>query len=157
MIYIVDEDVAQLRPEESELKLRGYEVTFLRNADLAFDVLVSCENCHVDLVLIDVMLATNEDAAMSRYSREKTDNFLRTGLLLLADLVDQNKTVFPTKAVLFTCSAGKALLAAVKQASDQYRIPLLRKRDFNTAFEFADRVEDILRKVNGKGASHERN
>ena len=144
MIFIVDEDIAQLRSFKTELEVRGYTVKPIRNADEAFDILVSFETDDVDLVLIDVMLAAGCDESTSRYNRENSDNFMKTGLLLLNDLILQNPDVFPAKAIIFTNSTNEALLGAIGKVCEEHGVLIMKKKDFETAYEFGNTIEGIL-------------
>ncbi len=147
MIYIVDEDRRQLRAEKSELEFRGFEVEFLGDADIAFSTLISVKPKDVDLILIDVMLAANEDSMISRYSRSSSDNFMKTGLLLLKDLIQQNKKVFPSKAVLFTNTTSDSLLSEVRNVCTEYKIELISKREYRSTFEFGDKIESFIKNM----------
>jgi len=85
MIYFVDEDFRKLRVLVSELRINGFDATILRDADSAYHQLVSEKKANIDLVIIDVMLAVNPDISKSRYTRANTDDYHKTGLLLLED------------------------------------------------------------------------
>lgn len=145
MIYIVDEDVIQLRPYAMELKILGYEVKQIDNADAAFDIL--CQASDVELVLVDIMLATG-DSKTSRYDRESTDDFLKTGLLLLDDLYKHNQTLFPSKLAIFSMGSQNWLVTKIKEASSKYKIPYLRKRDYPSPYQFGQKIHDLLNNKN---------
>ncbi|HWD19121.1 MAG TPA: hypothetical protein VHB20_07565 [Verrucomicrobiae bacterium] len=144
MIYFVDEDVAQLRPFRAELIYRGYNVKILTDADLAFATLSGAQPEAIQLAIIDVMLATATDELVSRYSRSDTNNFHQTGLILLEDLVKSNAAVFPKHAVFLTHATNDALFARIKMVADKHNMPLLRKRDFESALAFGDKIQAIL-------------
>lgn len=141
MIYFVDEDVGQLRPWAIELRMRGFGVEMLRNADVAWERLLNTTD--VELVLIDIMLAAQEND-QSRYSRAATDNYLETGLVFLDELVQQRPQYFPARAAILTMTGLPRLLQKAQLACQKYNIPLLRKFEFATPLEFGDEIEGIL-------------
>jgi ActR/RegA family two-component response regulator len=145
MIYLVDEDVKKLRAFKSELEFRGYEVIRIRDADEAFSALCNVRPADVTLVIVDIMLSANSDISASRFTRESTDNFLETGLVLLDDLVQHNPECFPKLACFLTYATNVGLVAKIDRAASKHGIPLLRKRTFLTAYEFADQIESIIR------------
>lgn len=144
MIYFVDEDIGQLRSWVIELRMRGHKVSTIRDADEAWNRLVRCVDAR--LVLIDVMLGVDDRS--SRFPRDRTNNHLETGLHLLDDLCSQNPALFPEKAAILTMTGIQRLLKLAQEKASDLRIPFLRKFDYPTPFEFANRVEAIL----GNGA-----
>lgn|ERR1700690_1302493 len=147
MIYFIDEDIAQLRPFRAELTFRGYEVTTLPDADSAFSVLVKANPESLQLAIIDVMLAANPDERASRYQRSNTNNFHKTGLLLLEDLIHFNPTTFPKHAAFLTHATNNDLIAEIDSVVHKHHIPFLRKRDFESALAFGERIETILKEI----------
>lgn len=142
MIYMIDEDVIQLRPFALELKIRGYEVVQIDNADEGYRALSEAKN--IELVLVDIMLTT-EDKDVSRYSRESTRDFLNTGLLLLQDLIYVNPTFFPSRAVIFSMSSQEWLVSEIKEISDKHKIPYLRKSEYPSPFKFGNVIDGIIK------------
>ena len=149
MIYFVDEDHRKLRALVTELNFFGYKSKVINDADTAFDELSIVTSNEVDIVIIDVMLAVKINGDKSRYSRDRTDDYHKTGLLLIDDLAISNSAVFPTKAIFFTHASSQSLLAQVDEKAKKHKTLYLRKKDFNTALEFATRVDEIIKK---KGA-----
>jgi hypothetical protein len=144
MIYFVDEDYRQLRALVSELLFRGLQAEIIQDADTAYAKLSAIDGATVDLVFIDVMLAASSDETRSRYSRAATDEFHRTGLLLLDDLAKSNPKVFPKKAIYLTHASNGKLIAAIDESARCHGIKMLKKRDFRTAHDFGIVVESIL-------------
>lgn len=141
MIYLVDEDVNQLSAFAEELRFRGYSVLQIDNADSAYDSLLAAQD--IELVIVDVMLGT-ADPEISRFTREKTMDFLTTGLSLLDDLFFVDAQKFRNKVILFSMTSTPNLLQVVQRASQQYSAPFLRKRDYVSPFSFGERVQAIL-------------
>jgi len=147
MIYIVDEDVGQLRPLECELRLRGHRVEILRNADLAFAALSSCKDA--EIAIIDVMLAVKDGADGSRYGIEETDEGVTTGLCFLEDLAKFNEAFFPKHAAILTQASRPQVLAKIEAACKLHRIPFWRKITFQTVFDLADTIETQMKAIKG--------
>jgi ActR/RegA family two-component response regulator len=145
LIYLVDEDVSQLSAFADELRFRGYNVKQIENADDAYSWLVAAQD--VQLVIIDVMLGTL-DPDTSRFSRDKTLDFLTTGLALIKDLVDHDPDKFKHKLVLFTMTSTPNLVMEVQHASQEYHAPFLRKRDYVSPYSFGTKIEEILSGTN---------
>lgn len=144
MIYFVDEDYRKLRALVSELKFNGYEAKIIRDADTAFVELSEVTLEAVDLVLIDVMLAANADEKNSKYPRDKTDDYHKTGLLLLDDLVHINPTVFPKKASYLTHASNNELISLITISAKNHDIKMLRKKDYDTAYDFGQNIVKII-------------
>lgn len=143
MVYFIDEDYRKLKVLVTELKFRGLSSEVIRDADSAYHRLWNVSLEHIDLVIIDVMLSAKASGA-SRYSREKTDDYHKTGLVLLDDLVLANPDVFPKKAVFLTNASSDALYAQVKASAKDYKIECLRKSSFETAFQFGAKITEIV-------------
>ncbi len=141
MIYLVDEDVNQLSAFAEELRFRGFDVLQIDNADSAFDCLLAAQD--IELVIVDVMLGT-ADPEISRFSRERTTDFLTTGLALLDDLFLVDGQKFKSKILLFSMTSTPTLLQAVQRASSQYGAPFLRKRDYVSPYAFGEKVQAFL-------------
>jgi DNA-binding response OmpR family regulator len=141
MIYIVDEDVIQLRPYAIELEIRGYNVKQLNNADCAYRILSQAKD--IEFVLLDIMLAT-EDSNTSRYKREETRDFIKTGLLLLEDLNLANPEYFPSHVAVFSMGSQEWLVKEIIKSTINNNIPYLRKREFPSPYLFGDKIEELL-------------
>ena len=144
MIYFIDEDENELRSFAVELKLRGYDTKQLLNADEAFDVLITVDD--VELAILDIMLSTGEGKT-SRYSREKTQDFIKTGLILLDDLVSQKPDVFPKRVVIFSHARAESLVGLIRAAASDYHIPYLDKNDYDNSYDFGNKVQNILNQL----------
>jgi ActR/RegA family two-component response regulator len=145
MIYLIDEDFIELRSFVLELKLRGFEVQQLLDADEAYVRLK--EESNIELAIIDVMLSTAESSS-SRYDRIQTNNFVTTGLSLLKDLSSDNPLCFPKKAVLFSHASIPTLVQKIQKVSDDCKIQYLDKNDYDNPYDFANEIEEIIKKVN---------
>ncbi len=143
MIYIVDEDVYQLRPYAIELEIRGYDVKQLNNADCAYRTLSQASD--IDLVLLDIMLST-EDSNTSKYTREATRDFIKTGLLLLNDLVLSNPRYFPRCLAVFSMGTQEWLVREIIEETEKHSIPYLRKREYPSPYAFGNKVEELLKR-----------
>lgn len=146
MIYFVDEDYGKYESWIAELELRGFEVTPLRTADEALEVLWEVPAEDVELVIIDVMLAV-DNGADPRFSRALTDDNLESGLRLLEYLAAQNKQVFPRRAVLLTNTINDSTLTAARKVSVEYRVALWDKREIMSPLSFGDKVKDAIAAV----------
>ncbi len=148
MIYFVDEDFSAFGAWVAELELRGRQVQALRNADEAFRVLCDAPQRAGDLVVIDVMLAV-EDPHVSRFTPARTDDYLETGLCLLEDLCTINHLVFPDRAVLLTNIRNDHTFRKAQLLSSRLIVPFWQKATIFSPVDFADRVEQRLRELDG--------
>jgi hypothetical protein len=146
MIYFIDEDVGQMWDFRAELIARGHEVVHLSSADAAFAALASVPE--VELAIIDVMLAV-DDYKSERFSRERTSDYLETGLVLLDELCDQNPPVFPRRAVLLTSTVRREVLLRAQRMADEHDIALLRKQHFTTSWDFGNAIASVLERIDG--------
>lgn len=146
MIYLVDEDLNAFGAWITELQLRNFPVTCLWNANEAFVRLCDIDAQGVDLVVIDVMLAV-EDVEDARYSSARTDVYQETGLCLLDDLVEQNSTVFPGRAVLLTNTVSDRTIKEARKASTRHNVPLWKKSSIDSPVDFGDRVEARMQEL----------
>jgi len=142
VIYLVDEDVLQLRPYASELAFRKYEVAQIDNADDAYIQLASAND--IQLVVMDIMLATR-DADTSRFRRDATQDFLRTGILLIEDLIRVNPTAFPHRLAIFSMATTVSVVSQIQAMAKQKSIPYFRKRDYPSPFSFVNDLENVIR------------
>jgi hypothetical protein len=145
-IFFIDEDIAGYRAWLAELELSGYVVEPMRTADEAFERLWDIGRDDVALVVVDVLLAV-EDLASTRFSEERTKNYLETGLRLLEDLVEQNPVVFPRRAVLLSGSTSHDTVASVRRTCKEHGIPFWRKAEIMSPLDLSDRITDRLREL----------
>ncbi|MBP7427866.1 MAG: response regulator transcription factor [Candidatus Hydrogenedentes bacterium] len=143
MIYIVDEDVMQLGTLQTELEIRGHTVYIIPDADTAYSVLDQIGD-DLELVLIDVMLAASADRLKSRFTRERTDDFMKTGLCLLDDLATVNPNQFPRKAVFFSYASNPNLLKAVDASAKKHNVIHLKKSDYASDLELGVVIEKLI-------------
>ena len=141
MIYFVDEDFGQTRHYRSELIARGHQVTPILTADEAFEILTGADD--IQLAIIDVMLAVS-DHESERFSRNRTEDYLQTGIVLLEELCASNPEAFPSRAVLLTNTVRQSVLAHAQRVRQVLNVPLLRKNEMSTAFEFGEELEPHL-------------
>ncbi len=146
MIYFVDEDVMQIETFKIELILMGYEVNNLLDADEAFNVL-SKADAKLELAIIDVMLAADIDSERSKYNRDRTEDYLKTGLCLLDDLKNARPDIFPRKAVLFSMASDLQLLQTIRKISMDYGIPFFDKNKFTSAINFGTTIDNYIKKL----------
>ena len=141
MIYFVDEDYSAYGAWVAELQLRGYGVQSISNADEAHRILAEVSDA--ELVVIDIMLAV-EDTRTTRFTVERTDDFLETGLRLLEDLREVNPIVFPRRAVLLTNTLTETTFSEARRVSRKLGVPLWQKSAIFSPVEFGDRVDRFL-------------
>ena len=110
---------------------------------LILHTILSASRMIIELILLDIMLATG-DAETSRYDRESTEDFLKTGLLLMEDLELSCPHLMPSKIAIFSMGSQDWLVAKIREAASKYSIPYLRKRDYPSPFQFGIKVEEIL-------------
>jgi CheY-like chemotaxis protein len=139
-VYLVDEDASAFRAWIAELESRGMSTQTFWNADDAYEMLSVATEGGLSLVLVDVMLAV-EDASTSRFSVERTDSYLETGLRLVEDLASANPAVFPARAVLLTNSTSEGTLRAARRTGEMLDVPLWLKSTFLSPRDFGDAVE----------------
>lgn len=147
MIYFIDEDFRKLRALVSELKFNDFEVKVIRDADTAYIELETVVMDEVDIVIIDVMLAAKVTKDSSKYSRKDTDDYHKTGLLLLEDLVKVNPCIFPKHAIYFTHASNPELIKLISTSAKNHGIKLLRKTDYNTANDFGEDIIKIIEDI----------
>jgi CheY-like chemotaxis protein len=145
-IFFVDDDASAYRAWLAELELAGFTVEAVTNADAAFNRLWNVDADDVALVVIDVLLAVEDHT--SRFSEERTRNYLETGLRLLDELVEQNSAVFPRRAVLLTSSMSYETLGSVRRTCAEYAIPLWRKSEIVSPLDIRDRIVERQRQLN---------
>lgn len=145
MLYFVDEDKNELEPYVFELEGRGYQCKILRNADDAYDVLLTAND--IELAVIDVMLAT-ANAQTSRFAAVDTDNFVTTGLTLLDHLVEnqgaERSSIFPSRAIFFSSARIGAVVSKIKHKAERHNVRYLDKNEFSSTPEFANAITDVL-------------
>jgi hypothetical protein len=141
MIHFVDEDHAAYGAWIAELKLRGHSVQLTANADEAYRTLSQIADAQI--VVIDIMLAV-EDPRTTKFTVERTDDFLETGLRLLEDLVEANPPVFPRCAGLLTNTIAENTFSEARRISKELGVPLWQKSAIFSPVEFGDRVEQFL-------------
>jgi hypothetical protein len=142
MIYFVDEDVPYIQEYSVPLKLRNRSVSILANADLAYDTLETASD--VELAVIDIMLATGSKET-SRFSRAASEDFLKTGILLIHYLTDLRPQLFPKKFVVLTAASDHRLLRSVRECCDPLNIEILRKMDYSSPAKLAQKIESLIR------------
>lgn len=145
-VYFIDEDYPAYDPWIAELRLRDLSATPLRSADQAFQMLCDIPRVEVSLVIIDVMLAV-DDVNSSRFSVERTDRYLETGLVLLDELAQCNDRVFPCCAALLTNTANPDTYRHARAAAARHGIPLWDKPAIDSPLVFGDRVVERIAEV----------
>lgn len=151
MIYFVDEDKNELEPYVYELEARGYTCQILRNADLAFDHLVTAND--IEIVIVDVMLSTAE-SGRSRFDAVSTRNFIITGIRLLEELIEHQERKhsiepsFPKKAILYSSARIEEVVSEIENVSSTYNIPYLDKNSFVYTPDFADAIIKRMSELN---------
>jgi hypothetical protein len=143
MIYVIDEDINQMRPFVIEMEIRGYAVKQIGNADLALEEINSLQS--EDLLLVDVMLATNPDEKKSRFDREKTMDFKITGICLVNQLF-KKFPIFPKyRAILFTQASSESMRAIIRKNSSELGCTYFYKNSFDDPMQFGDKIEKIIK------------
>lgn len=148
-IFIVDEDAIQLEPFKVELEIRGFKVEFILDADEAFKALSKVSNDQITLAIIDVMLAVNVKRGLSKFDRIETNDFLKTGLILIEKLAELNPEIFPQKALFFSNATNQELVMSIEEEAEKYQIPYLDKSNYQSPLAFGDIIEEIIKKIDG--------
>lgn len=141
VIYFIDEDVPYVTEYSVPLKLRNKAVQILPNADLAYNVLETAND--IELAVVDIMLAT-EAKEVSRFGRVETEDFLRTGLLLIEFLTDLRPEVFPHRLVVLTAASDYKLLKSIRDTCEPKNIEILRKMDYSSPTKLADKIQSLI-------------
>jgi len=144
--YFVDEDARAFSAWMTELEMRGFDTKVLWNADEAFAHLERVTVADVDLVVVDVMLAVSE-STQTRFTPERTDGYLETGLRLLEDLSVANPSVFPMCAVFLTNTASQSTLAETLRVGKVLNVPVWSKAQFVSPVEFGDSVAQRVAEI----------
>ena len=148
MIVIVDEDVKQMDPLKRELQIREFEVELIDDAEDAYSRLAGTGD-ELDLAIIDIMLRGPGQATSERFTRARTEDFIKTGLYLLEDLIAVNSENFPSKAVLFSTALDEKLVAAIERAAKEYPVEYLPKMDYRSALRLGEKIAGIVARGNG--------
>ena len=148
-IYFVDEDAHKFGAWLKDLELRRYKVTTVTDADRAFDLLIRATD--VEWVIIDVMLSATEQPA-TKYPRERTDDSLETGLVLLQDLVDQRGEIFPRRASLLTNTTKDATYRAAAACAERHGITLIDKLLIGSARDFGRLISGFVAAANDEAS-----
>ncbi len=154
MIYFIDEEDWLVKPYCEELKWRGCAVKNITTATDAYRELSDEEgvkNENIDLVIFDVMLAVDPDDNLSGtlFTRQKTDDFLRTGLVLLDLLIEKRPKVFPSRALIFSGVSDARLVEVIQDKCTMHDIKFMRKEDYTIGVDFADHIESIIKRNSG--------
>ena len=137
MIYFIDDDVNQMWPFRNELEEQGYQVKALRNADEAFDHLEQAQD--IELVIMDVMIGTGPKQT-SRFSAAETDDFLKTGLVLVDKLMQKNASKLQKRLLVFSMAHQIPLVGEIEKTVNKYNITYLRKPDYADPYEFCKKL-----------------
>lgn len=140
-IFFVDEDYPKLYSWIVELEFRGHKVKPLGDADRALAALLAARD--IDWVIIDVMLAAWEQGR-SKYTEERTDQGLVTGLTLLEDLCTLRPGDFPAKAHLLTAATNKHPFVKAHQLAQKLGVELTLKSHVESPRDFGDIVERAM-------------
>lgn len=140
MIYFVDDDVNQMRPFRDELEEQGYQITTLRNADEALKCLEQAND--IDLVITDVMIGTapSEDSC---FSREETEDFLITGLVLIDKLMKNHAKKLNQNIMIFSMAHQGLVVEKIDDTARKYDIQYLRKSDYADPYEFCKKLAEL--------------
>ena len=136
MIYYVDEEYNRNRSKIRFLKMNGFEVAHLSNADVAWRVLYPAQD--IQLIILDVMLA-----AGGRYTRKETHDFLTTGLALATDLLEQRHDIKSEQILLFSAATRKDILAYIATLAKEREVLYKAKTDFDTLFDFLKYIQEV--------------
>ena len=143
MIYVIDEDINQMKPFVLELQLRSYEVKQIRDADEALDEIQNLTS--EDFLLVDVMLATHPEPSRSAFSREDTKDFKITGIRLLHRIFNKF-TLFPrSNAIMFTQASSDSMRTEVERYAKNSGCRLLYKNSYEDPLSFGDELEKIMK------------
>lgn len=138
-VFFVDDAFDAYEPWTAELGFLGVATESFTTADSAFRRLWNVPLAEVALVVVDVML-TVADLADPRFTEERTNSYLETGLTLLEDLIAQNPAVFPRRAVLLSNTTSYETYRNARAMSARYDFPFWEKPEINSPLEFADLV-----------------
>jgi len=140
-VYFVDEDVGTTAAFRAQVSRKGYAVEPIQFAEDGEARLLSAVD--VELAIIDVMLG--QRGGVSRYSLDRTHFGLTTGLRLVDALVEARSDLYPERLALWTHARNTEVVSLAQEHARKYSIPLLRKRNFRTGKEFADRIDGIVK------------
>lgn len=141
MIYFVDEDLPYAKEFSVPLVMRGYDVTFLSDADTALTRLDSADD--IQLVVVDIMLAVG-DMATSQFRADETEGFLLTGLNLMFHLSAKRGDMFPKRFVVLTATSESIIANRLQPYCRNMDVPILRKSDFRRPAHLADKLIELL-------------
>ena len=139
-ILFVDESSHEVAPFTLELSLRGMEVVHCLDADECLRRIETDAN--FDLLILDVMLAVDPDCKRSSFSREDTNDFLFTGLVLAQRIRNLYKDL---PIVFFTSSSSSILISQIDRTIESIgHSTVLYKHQFSSPLEFGEIVYTLI-------------
>jgi ActR/RegA family two-component response regulator len=142
MIYIVDEDIANLRAYVCELEFRELKVKQLQHADAGFKKLTSMTESW-EFAVIDVMLGTAANG--SGFTRADTEDFVTTGLSLIEKIRAKMGDETLKKIVIFSMASSQDVVQKITAFADKTGIKYLRKSEYSNPADFGDFIEGQLK------------
>lgn len=139
-ILFVDESVHEVAPFTTELSLRGIEVVHCQDADEGLRKIET--DADFSLVVLDVMLSADPDPRRSSFSREDTDNFRCTGLVLAQRIRNLHNEL---PIVFFTSTSTSKIISLIDRTVEAIgHSTVIYKYDFRSAHEFGDIMGTLI-------------
>jgi len=148
VIYFIDENLGEAEAWAIDLRMNGFEIVHIRNADQAYSQLVKANN--YELVIIDVMLAADDNDRSPRYTRDRTDDYLLTGIVFVDDLAQACGHELVNRCVFLSQTGEDRLIKEIEQAARRHDIPFWRKFEFSDPSEFTAKVRNRLSEIVGE-------
>ncbi len=99
-------------------------------------------DANFDLLILDVMLATDAKIKHSSFSRENTNDFLCTGLVLAQRIRNLHKDL---PILFFTSTSSSILISQIDRTIESIgHSTVLYKHKFSSAIEFAEIVDTLI-------------
>ena len=148
MIYFIDEEINQVSPYADELRLLGYSVKQIGNADDGLNAILAATD--VELVIVDVMMST-QSKELSVFLASNTQNFLSTGIELLEKVATSKEQgmrldFFPSKTVVFSMANQQPLVDKITLFCNNHKVSFLKKKEFPDPYDFGIAINNILKK-----------
>lgn len=140
-IIIVDEEPRFSDQVSAYLEIDGHEVTCFSDATTAGIYLTSMVNVSQDLrLLVDMALSPGADG--DTYTRDRTKDFMTTGLVMIQDVFSKSHTWRnnSAKIVFYSAHYRKPFWSSIEAFASAHSIKVLKKRPNTDA-------EEILRTI----------
>ena len=143
MIFWIDEEEKLTYASQLFLRTAGYRVESIPDATKDYETLINRKADDFLLAVIDVMLLPGTDK--TRFSSERTEDYLYTGLCLLEDLIKNHLgKCFPQKSILYSRATRQPVVQTIRAFSEKHNVRFIRKTRRMSAAMMAAEVSSSI-------------